>query len=86
MAQKNVKMMMGVLSGVFVHTGNLTKEEAMKMAGMDEDEFKTVYEKAAHVVKKLESYDTPAEKYDKFSEHLWEELQEYVRKFGPFGV
>ncbi|SMF19406.1 hypothetical protein [Desulfovibrio gilichinskyi] len=86
MAQKNVKMMMGVLSGVFVHTGNLTKEEAMKMADMNEDEFKTVYEKAAHVVKKLESYDTAAEKYDKFSEHLWEELQEYVRKFGPFGV
>ena len=44
------------------------------------------YEKAANVVKKLESYDTAAEKYDKFSEHLWEELQEYVKKFGPFGV
>ncbi len=86
MAQKNVKKMMGVLSGVFVHTGNLTKEEAMKMSGMDEEEFKTAYEKAANVVKKLESYDTAAEKYDKFSEHLWEELQEYVKKFGPFGV
>ncbi|WP_291328708.1 hypothetical protein [Desulfovibrio sp. UCD-KL4C] len=86
MAQKNVKKMMGVLSGVFVHTGNLTKEEAMKMSGMDEAEFKTAYEKAANVVKKLESYDTAAEKYDKFSEHLWEELQEYVKKFGPFGV
>ncbi|MFW5497690.1 MULTISPECIES: hypothetical protein [unclassified Maridesulfovibrio] len=86
MAQKNVKNMMGVLSGVFVHTGHLSKEEAMQMAGMDEAEFKTVYDKAANVVKKLESYDTAAEKYDKFSEHLWEELQEYVKKFGPFGV
>ncbi|OEU66573.1 MAG: hypothetical protein BA863_13600 [Desulfovibrio sp. S3730MH75] len=86
MAKKNVKKMMGVLSGVFVHTGNLSKEEAMDMTGMDEAEFKTVYDKAANVVKKLESYDTAAEKYDKFSEHLWEELQEYVKKFGPFGL
>ncbi len=86
MAKKNVKKMMGVMSGVFVHTGNLSKEEAMDMTGMDEAEFKTVYDKAANVVKKLESYDTAAEKYDKFSEHLWEELQEYVKKFGPFGI
>ncbi|WP_031481985.1 hypothetical protein [Maridesulfovibrio frigidus] len=86
MAKKNVKKMMGVMSGVFVHTGNLSKEEAMEMTGMDEAEFKTVYDKAANVVKKLESYDSAAEKYDKFSKHLWEELQEYVEKFGPFGI
>lgn len=86
MPKENVKKMMGVLAGVFAETGNLTKEEAMELAGMNKDEFDAVYAKAAKVVKKLESYDTPAEKYEKFSTHLYEELSEFVEKFGPFGV
>lgn len=86
MAKENVKKMMGVLAGVFAHTGHLTKDEARDMAGMDDKEFDGVYDKAANVVKKLESYDKPGEKYDKFAEHLYEELEEFVEKFGPFGV
>lgn len=86
MAKKNVQKMVGVLAGVFAQTGHLTKEEAMEMAGLDEKEFNSVYAKAANVVKKLESYDTPAEKYEKFSEHLYEELSEFIKEFGPFGV
>ncbi|WP_027180144.1 hypothetical protein [Maridesulfovibrio bastinii] len=86
MPKENVKKMIGVLAGVFAETGNLSKEEAMELSGMTPEEFDSVYGKAANIVKKLESYDTPAEKYEQFSKHLYEELSEFVEKFGPFGV
>jgi hypothetical protein len=86
MPKQNVKKIHGVIAGVFAHTGHLSKEEAMEMSGLDEQEFDEVYGKAQNVVKKVSAYEKASERYDKFADHLYEEIQDYVKKFGPFDM
>lgn len=86
MAKQNVKKINGVIAGIFAHTGHLTKEEAKEMAGLDDHEFDEVYKKAANVVQKVTAYENVEERYDKFAEHLYAEIESFVKKFGPFDI
>ena len=86
MPKENVRKMVGVLAGVFAHTGHINKKEAQEMAGLSDEEFKSVYEKASNIAKKLEGYGTIEERYDKFSDHFYEEIEDFVKKFGPFNM
>ncbi|MDK2954885.1 MAG: hypothetical protein PWQ57_381 [Desulfovibrionales bacterium] len=86
MAKENVKKINGVIASIFAHTGHLTKDEAKEMSGLDDREFDEVYAKAAKVVKKITSHENVEERYDKFAEHLYEEIEVFVKKFGPFDM
>lgn len=86
MPKQNIKNMIGVLASVFAHTGKISKEEAKEMAGVDDKEFESLYAKASNIVSKLEKYEKVEDRYDNFAKHLQEEIDEFVKKFGPFDM
>ncbi len=79
MAKESVQKSMGVFAAVFAHTGELTKEEAKKLSGLDDSAFEVAYAKAAQVAKKLQSAES--NKVEHFMNHLGEEINEYMNKF-----
>lgn len=79
MAKESVQKSMGVFAAVFAHTGDLTKEEAQKLSGLDENAFEEAYGKAALVAKKMQSAES--NKVEHFMNHLGEEINEYMNKF-----
>ena len=80
MAKEKVKQMIGVFASAFAHAGHITKEEAKEIAGLADDEFEKVYDKAASISEKM--MQAGGKKMDKFLEHFAEEIEEYVAHFG----
>lgn len=86
MPKESLQNVMGVMAGVYHKQGKISKEEAQQMSGLKGAEFDSVMDKAARIVEKVEKYDTVEAKYDKFAEHLYEEISEYIKKVGVFGI
>ncbi|MFW5490584.1 MAG: hypothetical protein ACNI3A_19555 [Desulfovibrio sp.] len=79
MAKEDVQKSMGVFAAVFAHTGELSKEEAKELSGLDDNAFEEAYAKAALVAKKVQAAES--NKVEHFMNHLGEEINEYMDKF-----
>ncbi len=81
MSKEKVRKMTGVLAAVFSHTGHISKEDAKEISGLDEGAFEKVYAKAANIADKMSKAE--GHKMQKFLEYYGEEVDEYLREFGP---
>ena len=81
MVKETVKKMTGVFASVFAHAGYLSKEDAKEISGLDDHNFEKVYVKASNIAEKLMKAE--GNKMDKFIDHFAEEIDEYMKEFGP---
>ena len=81
MAKEKIKKMTGVFAAVFSHAGHISKEDAKEISGLDDSSFEEVYAKASNVAEKLMKAE--GDRMDKFLDHFAEEIDEYMKEFGP---
>ena len=82
MSKEHIQKANGVFIAYFVHTGQLTKEEAQKMSGLDETHFDEAYKKAGKIAAKVGNDKDIAKLYN----HLAEEVEEYMKHISGYGI
>ena len=80
MSTEKVRQLTGVMASLFSHIGHISKEEAQKISGLGEKEFKEVYDKAAGISDRI--LKTEGNKMDAFMEHFAKEIDAYFRHYG----
>ncbi|MGA8242363.1 MAG: hypothetical protein WB818_17445 [Desulfobacterales bacterium] len=80
MSKEKVRQLTGVMASLFSHIGHISKEEAQKISGLGENEFKEAYEKAAGISDRI--LKTEGNKMDAFMEHFAKEIDAYFRHYG----
>jgi hypothetical protein len=82
MSKQHIQKANGVFIAYFVHTGQLSKEEAQKMSGLDDTHFNEAYHKAGKIAAKVGDDKNVAKLYN----HLAEEVEEYMKKISGYGI
>ena len=80
MSKEKVRQLTGVMASIFSHIGHISKEEAQKISGLGEKDFKEAYDKAAGISDRI--LKTEGNKMDTFMEHFGKEIDVYFRHYG----
>ena len=68
-----------MFAAMFSHTGHISREEAKKISGLDDESFEEVHSKASNIIEKFT--DKEEQKVDKLMEHFGKEIEKYMEDF-----
>ena len=80
MSKVKIRHLTSVIASVFSHAGHISKVEAMEISGLDEDEFDSVYAKAADITDKV--MKTEGDRMETFLAQIGKEIDAYVAHYG----
>jgi hypothetical protein len=80
-AKEEIKHMTGVFAAVFAHLGDISREEAMEIGGLEVEKFEQVYAKTSRIAEKLDKAE--GKKMDVLLEYFGEEIEHWAKKVDP---